>query len=696
MASESIGSLDLGQLVPEWGTLLNGFPATGPELSAWFVFLLIVLTVVFIGYSVRQARRANRKIHWLRGLLADQNYNTIAASREELRERAQEVEGDEGHLWLEFDETLVEVQEHDRTYLYNTYDAAYFFNSSTLASGITESRMLAAVPGFLTALGVIGTFVGLQLGLSELNIASNVSIEEMKGGIAGVINGAKFAFMTSVWGVLLSVLFNFGEKFIERRIKKDITIVQETIDKLFPRLSAESQLQRIAEDGEQSRVSLQGLAEQIGEKMQESLFGVTAGIRTGLEASLEKIMAPAINKLVDETSDSNQKALEGLVERFMDKFGEQGAQQRQAMDQTSDKVNAALDSLNTSMTAFIGKLEASQNASGEREQELVSSISLQVSQLVEQGNEQKRVMAQFVQDHMGNMSSELNRREEAAHQREEALVEKISTQVEYLVASTKQQNDMMVEFVKHKLGAVNQTFSQHQQDAADREAQRNQVFVEQTSAIKQGTDQLLERIEQGMQTQINASNHLLDQGRALQSSIDSSVRASAEASSNMKATASELNASAESVSAFGSQIRATGDQLSNAVTMAVENTGKLAEQNHISSQQMNTLRSQLVQDAAQFKVVIGKLQNVVELANDSFDKMSEHQLHYVNSLKQNVEELAAKMTNLLEEYATQANSQTTRHLNVWAEGTNQYAATMNTAAQALSGVVDEIEMKLGR
>ncbi|OWO66372.1 hypothetical protein B2J68_19900, partial [Vibrio cholerae] len=51
-----------------------------------------------------------------------------------------------------------------------------------------------------------------------------------------------------------------------------------------------------------SRESLQGLAEKIGEKMQESLIQATQGIQQGLESSLEKIMAPAINKLVDETS----------------------------------------------------------------------------------------------------------------------------------------------------------------------------------------------------------------------------------------------------------------------------------------------------------------------------------------------------------------------------------------------------------
>lgn len=696
MASDTYNTLNLGQLMPEFDTILNGFPNTGAELSAWFVAVLLGLTVLFLLISLRQVFLARQRIEWINDLLKGHTSESIARNRQELIEKAQETKHEAGHLWLEFDETLIEDQHLGRVNLYNTYDAAYFFNNSTLAAGITESRLLAAVPGFLTALGVIGTFVGLQLGLSELNIAGDVSIEEMKGGIAGVINGAKFAFMTSVWGVALSVLFNFIEKWIERIARSKVSELQNRIDKLFPHITAENQLQRIADDSKQSRESLQGLAEKIGEKMQESLLQVSTNIQTGLEESLEKIMAPAINKLVDETSDGNQKALESLVEKFMDRFGEQGTQQRVVMNQTSEKVNAALDGLNTSMSDFISRLEASQNASGEREIELVNTISRQVSQLVEQGDEQKRMLTGFINEQLGNMTTEYNRREEAAQQREQALVEKISTQVDALVSNAKEQNQAMAEFVDSKLGAVSQTFATHQQSAAERETESNRIFVEQTTAMKAGTEKLMERVERGLQTQMNASSQLLEQGRALQTSIETSVRASAEASSSMKATATELNSAASSMNLFGSHIREAGNQLSGAVTSAVESTNDLAQQNQLSSEKMEQLRGQLRQDTARLHDVIEKMNDIVEIADNTFDNMTSHQNAYLSGLNKNVKELADHMTRLLNDYAERANSQTERHLNVWAEGTTQYTTQMNSLAKSLSSVVDEIQGKTGR
>tara|TARA_Y100000310_G_scaffold66957_1_gene62258 strand:+ start:295 stop:1020 length:726 start_codon:yes stop_codon:yes gene_type:complete len=203
------------------------------------------------------------------------------------------------HIWKEFDETLIEVKTIGNVHLHNTFDASHFFNTHTLAKSVTDNRLIAAVPGFLTAVGVIGTFVGLQIGLSEMNISSEVSVEEMKAGVSAVIGGAKVAFMTSVWGVLLSVIFNFIEKSLEQSIRKRISLLQDKIDDIFPRLSPESQLQVIANNSIESRESLQGLAEQIGIKMQESMLTATRGISEALETTLNEIMAPAINKLVE-------------------------------------------------------------------------------------------------------------------------------------------------------------------------------------------------------------------------------------------------------------------------------------------------------------------------------------------------------------------------------------------------------------
>ena len=690
-SSQVMDKIDLVQLLPEWSAILHGFPETGVGLSAWFVGSLITLTVLFLLFSLYKAGQAGSRIRWLNRLLHKLKAEDMAGKREELRDEARKAGSDAGHLWLEFDETLVVSACGGK--LHNTYDAAWFFNSSSLASGITESRLIAAVPGFLTALGVIGTFVGLQLGLSQLHIASDVSVEEMKSGIAGVINGAKFAFMTSVWGVALSVAFNLMEKILERTVRQAIVKLQDRIDHLFPRINAEEQLQRIAVDGRESRETLQGLAEQIGHKMQESLLGATNAIQDGLKASLNEALAPAIDKLVDTTSDGNQQALQTLLEQFMDKFGAEGSRQRDSIDQASEKMNASLTAFGSAVQVFISKMEASQQDTAQREQALVQKISGQVDYLVESTSTQNKTLTEFVESTLGNLASNLSERDATLAEREQVRGEALANQ-------TAAMNQAMSAFTEKAMGQLTHELSERDKATAEQDKRRSEEFMSQIEAMRQSTEQLLQAVETGLKAQFGAVDKILSQSEALQKSVDVSVRASTQASDSMKASASELNTA-------GSHFRDAGDRLSVAVVGAVNSTAALADKNRVISQELHRLREQVVQDTERFGVVTEKLQAVVLQADSTFSHMADHQRAYLEGLKQNLNELtgqmnahinalSGQMTSLLHDYAEKANAQTENHLKIWAEGTTNYTTEMNNAVRALSGVVDEIEVKLGR
>ncbi|SIO95425.1 anti-phage ZorAB system protein ZorA [Vibrio spartinae] len=682
-------------------------PTTSEGLSSVFVVLLIFLSVIFGFISIRAYLRARGRITSLKKLLKKTENNNVVDIRQDLIDELSPPKYAQiRHLWNEFDETLIEAIGRDGIVrLYNTYDAAYFFNSSTLAAGSTESRMLTAVPGFLTAVGVIGTFMGLQLGLADLNIGGNVGIDEMKNGVAGVISGAKIAFVTSVWGVTLSVIFNFVEKLFEYKIRRRLSDLQQIIDDLFPRLSTESQLERIAHDSHQSRESLQGLAEQIGDRLQDSLIQATQGIQNGLESSLEKIMAPAINKFVNETSDGNQKALEATLQAFMDGFGQQGEQQRLAMDSASNGVNASLDKMSTSMEAFLNRLQTQQDASSEREKDLISSISVQVSELVEQGTEQKRTLAELVDRQVTTLGQQFDDREKAAAQREEKLATSIETTIKDLVDNVSSQSQVLSNFVNEQIGSLTSSFNERDLKSQQMERDRNEVFVQQTDAMKQGTETLLSRVSDVSEANMKAAENILSQGKQLQASLDSSVSASARATESMQQSAKELRSASDNMQVFGSHIREAGNNLSGAVQQAVESTKDLAQQNQLSSDRIEQLRVKLLEDAAKFDSIAQTLDRTIINADSTFTALKESQSEFLQqqqssltklseNIQNHVNELSSRMTSLLEDYAERANSQTSNHLTVWSQSVNDYATNMNLAVNALSSVVDEIQGKV--
>ena len=65
------------------------------------------------------------------------------------------------------------------------------------------------VAGVMTGLGILGTFVGLSLGLQGFNTGSTA---EITNSIEPLMRGIKVAFHTSIYGMVFSLTFNFAYK----------------------------------------------------------------------------------------------------------------------------------------------------------------------------------------------------------------------------------------------------------------------------------------------------------------------------------------------------------------------------------------------------------------------------------------------------------------------------------------------------
>jgi len=64
----------------------------------------------------------------------------------------------------------------------------------------------SGISGTLTGLGILGTFVGLSLGLGAFN---GDDIYTISYNVGPLLSGMKVAFHTSVYGILFSLIFNF-------------------------------------------------------------------------------------------------------------------------------------------------------------------------------------------------------------------------------------------------------------------------------------------------------------------------------------------------------------------------------------------------------------------------------------------------------------------------------------------------------
>lgn len=77
---------------------------------------------------------------------------------------------------------------------------AFFFALFNLKRG-RASDYVSYTPALLTSLGIFGTFAGIVIGLMAFD-ANNID-----GSIEGLLNGLKTAFLTSLVGIILSIMF---------------------------------------------------------------------------------------------------------------------------------------------------------------------------------------------------------------------------------------------------------------------------------------------------------------------------------------------------------------------------------------------------------------------------------------------------------------------------------------------------------
>lgn len=111
-----------------------------------------------------------------------------------------------GGLWTDYTKSFVDYPFGLKTH----ESAASYFNSTQLMQKSMGIPFLTSASNILVGLGVLGTFLGLTIGVSGFDTTTSDAI---KGSIQGLLSGMGSAFLTSLWGMFLSLIMTMTEKY---------------------------------------------------------------------------------------------------------------------------------------------------------------------------------------------------------------------------------------------------------------------------------------------------------------------------------------------------------------------------------------------------------------------------------------------------------------------------------------------------
>lgn len=217
------------------------------------------------------------------------------------------------HAWREFDESLVKPGEGDPQLIRNTHEPGLYFNDGTIVQPVVHARFFDTVPSQLVGLGILGTFLGLAagVGLASGKLDSG-NPAEIQQALSNLLNGASLAFMTSIFGLGLSLVFLWIERLfigsVHRRLNAWVERLERCVELVTPEKIALQQLDHAKRQSKQ--------LETFNDKL---IFA----LETALDERVGKRLAPELEKVVQAIENlradrgaSSEAAVEQLVEKF--------------------------------------------------------------------------------------------------------------------------------------------------------------------------------------------------------------------------------------------------------------------------------------------------------------------------------------------------------------------------------------------
>ena len=236
--------------------------------------------------------------------------------------------------WLRF---LQNAEQLDRRGLpCNVED---YINDDTVTHGPGNATLAELIPGLLTSLGILGTFMGMMRGLSGLDFSNSDAIIE---GIPVLLDGMKFAFGTSVAGVSCSIVFNMLNRILQGSSYRAIDDFVECFTTLAMQRPLDNDVQLICQNQDSNHM----------------LAGLTDVLPGTVEGSITRAMAPVAkamdNFLVGATRaqvDGVGRIVTNFVQQMNLSLGDQFLELGRTMTEINQNQQLTMEHIHQSMAA---------------------------------------------------------------------------------------------------------------------------------------------------------------------------------------------------------------------------------------------------------------------------------------------------------------------------------------------------------
>jgi hypothetical protein len=270
-------------------------------------------------------------------------------------------------------------------------DVTAYINDDSVIYANGHIQLAEMVPGLLTSLGILGTFIGLMQGLNGLDVSGAAKTME---SISTMINGMTFAFVTSIAGISCSLVFNVIHRSAIGNTTRALDLFHDAFSDLVMQRPLDHNVQMICQQEDRAAF------------MRHSANELNLRVADGISSAVEHSFMPVSQSIGNFIMGETQAQIEGInkavslfiaqLNRSLDgqflKLGQTLSLINQAQTVSADSIDQTMSATNSIMAnmqsvheiaqlvmdrfeGYIGTLSASQTDSNVLSQQSLSILS---------------------------------------------------------------------------------------------------------------------------------------------------------------------------------------------------------------------------------------------------------------------------------------------------------------------------------
>ena len=562
--------------------------------STDFIFSLasLILAVAFafmVTFGVLHVIVIISSLYRLRRLVAQQSTRgDFAANYDQFVYHRLEGSKLLGHAWHKFDETLIKPAPGEPPLIKSTVRPQSFIHYGAIREQLFGLKMMASIPGYFVAVGLLLTFAGIVLALYKAGSASSAGdVQDMQVAMTELLQIASFKFATSIAGLgcslVLSIVFKFYTIWLEASVHKFCEVVEARLKYVPPQSVAIEMAEAAKEQRDQLKeINSDKFFAQMGRQLEPQI-----------QSAFSTAMAPindSITSVLGKITETSQSGINDMLAQFSTSVqGSAGTELRQ-LAETLGAMQATLADMQTGVRGSGEDFARRMSEAAENLNRLVGDAARSMD---DGANRNREGLAEILAamkvtfDKAGTqIDSELGRAAGGASDRIEAAMGRVMEKLEGQVATLTSSMTTMDGDIRDGIAKTQEQIKAAQENAV---STVSAVAASAAEAIRSGLADAINTIRQEMdrfETALRGSNLALTSQASAIGDAASQTRVVSDAFSKaaieIRSASGPLLQSGEKIasatSGFGASLRTAVDALASSQAASQELNTSLRDQ----------------------------------------------------------------------------------------------------------------------